>query len=117
MENGNKSRPAGRPKGSLSKKTRYLQDLLTEESFDWAKEFSKAWKQEHFIKCQTLIDMLPYLAPKLVQKQIDLEATADDEKNLLTSEQKSVIEAASDEQLLKLLKSKDVTPNKGSSDE
>lgn len=63
----------GRQVGALNKKTYWLQCVLQEVGLNWGAEFKKAFDQDNFQKCQLLASLLPYLNPRVGEKQIDDE--------------------------------------------
>jgi hypothetical protein len=68
----------GRKPGSLNKRTKFLSDLLEQEGFDWSKEFSIAFAANDWAKVRALTDLLPYMAPKLAQREVVEETPTED---------------------------------------
>jgi hypothetical protein len=68
----------GRKPGVLNKKTYWLRDTLENNQFDWGREFAIAYRADEKDKCHILIDLLPYLNPRVEPKRIDEDSENDD---------------------------------------
>lgn len=86
----------GRKKGTINKHTLWLRDELNNVGMSWGKEFKLALDRADYQKAQILADLLPYLNPKLKDREAEspsIETPKDNELKTLT-----------DENLLKLVK-------------
>ena len=61
----------GRQPGSKNKKSIYLREILEVQDFDFGKEWVKAFsKLPDSDKIQILQQLLPYVAPRLLEKEV-----------------------------------------------
>jgi hypothetical protein len=73
--NRNPGRPVGLPKtggrtaGTANKKTLWLRDELERVGLSWADEFKSALESNNLQKANVLLELLPYLNPKLKEKE------------------------------------------------
>lgn len=61
----------GRVKGTPNKKTVWLKQELENINFCWGKEFKKALDLSEIAKLEVLISLLPYLNPKMKEKEVE----------------------------------------------
>lgn len=65
-------RYGGRKKGTPNKRTVWLRDLLNNSDFNWEAEFQKVYpKLKNELKMQVLLDLLPFLNPKIKDKEVE----------------------------------------------
>jgi hypothetical protein len=81
----------GRQKGSLNKKTVWLRDALNDVDLSWELEFKKALVKKDFALMGVLINLLPYLSPKIKEKESQEEPAAQPEQDTPTAELLSLI--------------------------
>jgi hypothetical protein len=81
-------RPVGLPKtggrkaGTSNKKTYWLRDQLEQVDFDWGNEFKNTMIANNYEKAKILIELLPYLNPKIESKPIDEDGSQSDDLNV-----------------------------------
>lgn len=68
----------GRQPGTLNKKSYWLRDQLENVDFVWSQEFIKSMTSADYERAKILIDLLPYLNPRIEPKKIDDEPNQDD---------------------------------------
>jgi hypothetical protein len=61
----------GRKAGTPNKKTYWLRQVLEENDFDWGKDFATSMRVSDYERVKILIDLLPYLNPKIDPKPLD----------------------------------------------
>lgn len=91
MDNNNQSKKAGKPKGlpktggrkpgSVNKKSYWLRDALESVNLNWPEEFKKAFDSLDYKRAELLASLLPYLNPKIAEKDIDAN---DEDKAIAT---------------------------------
>jgi len=84
----------GRTKGTPNKKTVWLRESLELVDLHWEEEFASAVNTKDYKLIELLISMLPYLSPKIKEKEL-LHSPEEDSEDLST---------ASTEELLSLVK-------------
>lgn len=72
----------GRKPGVCNKKTYWLRDNLASVNFDWAIEFRDSMKADNYERAKILIELLPYLNPRIEPKSIEGDGTDSDDLNL-----------------------------------
>ena len=66
----------GRPKGVLNKKTLWLREELESVGLSWGEEFKKALQDNDYQKADILASLLPYLNPRLKEKEAEEQPVA-----------------------------------------
>lgn len=72
----------GRQAGTLNKKSYWLRDQLETIDFSWAQEFKNSMSLCDYDRAKILIDLLPYLNPKIEPRAIDPEDSQKDDLNV-----------------------------------
>lgn len=74
---------SGRQKGTVNKKSIWLRDELESNDLHWGKEFKKSLDTENYKKAELLISLLPYLNPRLKERDsiIEVEQKIEELKN------------------------------------
>jgi hypothetical protein len=66
----------GRKKGTPNKRTVWLRDALSDVEFSWEEEFKNAYASSDFARLHVLTALLPYLAPKIKEREaVDADST------------------------------------------
>lgn len=68
----------GRQKGVLNKKSYWLRDQLENIDFNWAQEFKNSMHCADYDRAKILVDLLPYLNPRIEPRKLDDDTTQDD---------------------------------------
>ena len=68
----------GRRKGTVNKKSLWLRETLINSDIDWADYFKKALDTKDEITLQALLSLLPYLNPKMKERDADAEVEAEE---------------------------------------
>lgn len=68
----------GRQAGTPNKKTYWLRQILEENDFDWGRDFATSMRVSDYERVKILIDLLPYLNPKVEPKALEDDSTQDD---------------------------------------
>lgn len=63
----------GRKKGTPNKKTVWLKEELSNAGMDWSSEFIRAYQAGDLGKCDLLVSLLPYLNPKMKDREVTEE--------------------------------------------
>ena len=72
----------GRRKGSLNKKTLALNDMLEQKGFDVIERLKNAFDSGDLAAAELLIQVLPYIAPKLKERETSSEVVQEDTQDL-----------------------------------
>lgn len=68
----------GRKAGTPNKKTMWLRSVLEENNFDWGKDFAESMKVSDYDRVKILIELLPYLNPRVEPRPMDDDETQED---------------------------------------
>lgn len=71
------AKTGGRAKGTLNKKSLWLRDQLESVNFNWAIEFKDSMTIQDYERARILVDLLPYLNPKIEPRKIDEDESED----------------------------------------
>jgi len=68
----------GRKVGTPNKKTYWLRSVLEENDFNWGQDFAISMRTCDYDRVRILIDLLPYLNPRIDPKPIEDDETQED---------------------------------------
>lgn len=68
---------SGMKKGQKTKKTVWLRETLDSVKFNWEQELSNAYAEKDYKKIELLQQLIPYLNPKIKEKEVDHEDDSD----------------------------------------
>jgi len=72
----------GRKAGTLNKRTAWLKSVLEENDFDWGKDFALSMRCSDYERVKILIELLPYLNPKVNPQSLDDDSTETSDINV-----------------------------------
>jgi hypothetical protein len=72
----------GRKAGTPNKRTCWLKSVLEENDFDWGKDFSLSMRCSDYERVKILIELLPYLNPKVNPQSLDDESSESNDINI-----------------------------------
>lgn len=79
---------SGRKKGTLNKKTIFLQQELENVGLSWGEEFKKALVEKDYKRAEILTGLLPYLNPRLKESEapvpVEEKPTSPSDNNILS---------------------------------
>ena len=85
----------GRSKGTPNKRTLMFAEMLEAKGLDVIKEMKRAIDSDNVDMFRALTDLIPYMAPKLLEREIDLndapETAEGQDLSSLTSEQLAAV--------------------------
>ena len=92
-----KPKNSGMKKGQTTKKTVWLKEALSSVGLSWEAEYKKALHDKDYKLIELLHQLIPYLNPKIKEKEIITEDEQENQNNSELSEKTS-------EDLIKLIK-------------